>query len=160
MQLKEQQRNYYKTLQDYAALIEATLKEQAPSFSGSLRDSITGEIEFDQNGTANVGIYMAEHGTYINEGVNGAKSSYIENKNSRFRYKDKMPPISALQAWANAKSINPWALRYSIYTKGIRRNPFIERSFSDGTLDKMATDIAESIWTDFYVSLEDKKINK
>ena len=82
MQLKDQQKNYYKTLQDYASLIEATLKEQAPSFSGSLRDSITGEIEFDQNGTANVGIYMAEHGTYINEGVNGAKSSYIENKNT------------------------------------------------------------------------------
>lgn len=155
MQLKEQQRNYYKTLQDYAALIETTLKEQAPSFSGSLRDSITGEIEFDQSGTANISIYMAEHGDYINEGVNGT----IVSRGSRFSYKDKMPPITALEGWAKAKGINPWALRYSIYTKGIKKNPFIQRSFDDGTLDKMATDIAESVWTDFYVRLDDKKIN-
>lgn len=155
MQLKEQQRNYYKTLQDYAALIESTLKEQAPSFSGSLRDSIKGEVEFDQAGTANVSIYMAPHGDYINEGVNGT----IVSRGSRFSYKDKMPPITALQAWAKAKGINPWALRYSIYTKGIKKNPFVERSFDDGTLDRMATDIAESVWTDFYVRLDEKKIN-
>lgn len=156
MQLIKEQKNYYKTLEKYASLLEETLKSEAPSFSGSLANSITGKIEFDAAGTANVGIYMAEHGDYINEGVNGT----ILNRGSRFSYKDKMPPISALQAWANAKGINPWALRYSIYTKGIKRNPFIERSFSDGTLDKMANDIAESIWTDFYVSLEGKKINK
>lgn len=156
MQLIKEQKNYYKTLEKYASLLEETLKSEAPSFSGSLANSITGKIEFDAAGTANVGIYMAEHGDYINEGVNGT----ILNRGSRFSYKDKMPPISALGAWANAKGINPWALRYSIYTKGIKRNPFIERSFSDGTLDKMANDIAESIWTDFYVSLEGKKINK
>jgi len=155
MQLKEQQRNYYKTLQDYAALIETTLKEQAPSFSGALRESITGEIEFDQSGTANVSIYMAEYGDYINEGVNGT----IVSRGSRFSYKDKMPPITALEGWAKAKGINPWALRHSIYTKGIKKNPFIQRSFDDGTLDKMASDIAESVWTDFYVRLDEKKIN-
>lgn len=156
----KEQKNYYKTLEKYAALVEETLREQAPSFSGSLRESIKSQIEFNEQGTANVSVYMAEHGTYINEGVNGAKSSYIENKNSRFRYKDKMPPVSALQAWANAKGINPWALRYSIYSKGIKRNPFVERSFDDGTLDRMAADIAESVWTDFYIAFDDKKINK
>lgn len=156
MQLIKEQKNYYKTLEKYAALVEETLKSEAPSFSGSLAESITGEIGFDENGTANISIYMAEHGNYINEGVNGT----ILNRGSRFSYKDKMPPVSALQSWAKAKGINPWALRYSIYTKGIKKNPFIERSFEDGTLDRMATDIAESIWTDFYVNLDDKKINK
>jgi hypothetical protein len=151
-----EQKNYYKTLEKYAALVEESLKEQAPSFSGSLRDSIKSEIEFNEAGTANVSVYMADYGNYINEGVNGT----LLSRGSRFSYKDKMPPISALQGWAKAKGINPWALRYSIYTKGIKKNPFVERSFEDGTLDRMATDIAESVWTDFYVAFDDKKINK
>jgi len=152
----KEQKNYYKTLERYATLIEDTLKGEAPSFSGALKESIKSQIEFNDQGTANVSVYMADYGNYINEGVNGTMLS----RGSRFSYRDKMPPVSALQAWANAKGINPWALRYSIYTKGIKQNPFIQRSFDDGTLDRMAADIAESVWTDFYVAFDDKKINK
>ena len=152
----KEQKNYYKSLEKYASLLETTLRDNAPSFSGDLIDSISSNIEFDESGTANISISMARYGDFINEGVNGT----LLNRGSRFSYRDKMPPVSALKSWANAKGINPWALRYSIYTKGIKKNPFIERSFDDGILNNMADEIAEDIWTDFYVRLDEKKINK
>lgn len=43
--------------------------------------------------------------------------------------KPHMPPVSAIQAWADAKGINAWALAKSISKKGTQANPFVERTF-------------------------------
>lgn len=43
--------------------------------------------------------------------------------------KPHMPPVSSLQAWADAKGINPWALAMSIKKKGTMAHPFVKPTF-------------------------------
>ncbi len=43
--------------------------------------------------------------------------------------KPHMPPVSALQDWAQSKGINPWAVAMSIKKKGTKANPFVKRTY-------------------------------
>ena len=89
-----------------------------------------------------------DYGPYIDEGVRGAggvrkttskfkstnnkgKLWKIYAKKSRFSYKDKMPPISALKGWASRKGINPYAVQKSVFHQGIKTTLFFSRPFDN-----------------------------
>ena len=78
---------------------------------GQLDRSIDYEVK--QNRTSggqfasgyNAEFFMEDYGIYQDQGVHGAKSSYVENRNSPFRYKTKQPPAKAFDKWIKTKGI-------------------------------------------------------
>jgi hypothetical protein len=144
-QIIASQKNYWRTLQEYSDYFEKTLKDNAPINTGKLAESINSEVGFDANGNVDLDITMNEYGLFINAGVNGVTIS----RGSIYSYRDKKPPISALQGWAKSKGINVYALQNSIYNKGIQKQPFIDESVSDVNVVRMADDLANNLWNDY-----------
>lgn len=52
--------------------------------------------------------------------------------------KPHMPPVDAIQAWAEQKGLNPWAVAKSIAKKGTKANPFVERTYKGSKEDVKA----------------------
>ena len=49
--------------------------------------------------------YMADYGTFLDKGVKGTKSNYIENSKTNYSYKNKQPPSSIIEKWIKKKGI-------------------------------------------------------
>ena len=98
---------------------------------------------------------MDEYGTFLDKGVKGTKSNYIENKNSPYSYKNKKPPMQPLADWAKKRNIRlrqyktvdgekvptgkfakgsyktiGFILQKSIFEKGIRPSFFFTKAFN------------------------------
>lgn len=104
----------------------------------------------------NAEFFMEEYGIYQDQGVHGAKSSYVENRNSPFRYKTKQPPTRAFDKWIKTKGIKgrdkktgrfisdqslKFLIARSIKNKGIRASMFFTKPFEAG-IKKYENDIA------------------
>ena len=104
----------------------------------------------------NAEFFMEEYGIYQDQGVHGAKSSYVENRNSPFRYKTKQPPTRAFDKWIKTKGIkgrdkktgkfiSDKSLKFLIArrmkNKGIRASLFFTKPFEAG-FKKYENDIA------------------
>ncbi len=108
--------------------------------------------------------YMDEYGAFVDEGVKGKKSNYPENRNSRFSFNTKRPPMQPLADWAQKKNIRlrdkkgkfkkgnyktiGFILAKSIFEKGIKASFFFTKPFEQGfeklpneLVDKFALDI-------------------
>jgi hypothetical protein len=110
---------------------------------------------------------MAEYGMFVDEGVQGSKSSYLESRNSRFEYSGRFKsiPTAALDKWVirrgikgvrdeKGRFIKRDSLKYliakSIYEKGIRASLFFTKPFEKAfdnlpkeLIDAYALDIDE-----------------
>ena len=107
---------------------------------------------------------MAEYGMFVDQGVHGSKSSYVENRNSPFKFtgRFKTIPLAAIDKWtvtrglaprdAQGKFMSRQSLKYviakSIYEKGIKASLFFtkpfEKAFDDlppELIDAFALDI-------------------
>ena len=104
----------------------------------------------------NAEFYMEEYGAYQDLGVHGAKSSYIENRKSPFRYTTKQPPTKAFDKWIKTKGIKgrdkktgrfitdqslKFLIARSIKNKGIRATLFFTKPFEAG-INKYGDEIA------------------
>jgi len=104
----------------------------------------------------NAEFFMEDYGIYQDQGVHGAKSSYVENRNSPFRYKTKQPPTRAFDKWIKTKGIKgrdkktgrfisdqslKFLIARSIKNKGIRASMFFTKPFEAG-IKKYENDIA------------------
>ncbi|MBP93867.1 MAG: hypothetical protein CMC55_07105 [Flavobacteriaceae bacterium] len=49
--------------------------------------------------------YMADYGTFLDKGVKGTKSNYIENSKTNYSYKNKQPPSGIIEKWIKKKGI-------------------------------------------------------
>ena len=49
--------------------------------------------------------YMADYGTFLDKGVKGTKSNYIENSKTDYSYKNKQPPSGIIEKWIKKKGI-------------------------------------------------------
>ena len=105
----------------------------------------------------NAEFYMEDYGIYQDQGVHGAKSSYVENRKSPFRYSTKQPPAKAFDKWIKIKGIKgrdkktgrfitdqslKFLIARSIKNKGIRASMFFTKPFEAG-IKKYEDDIAQ-----------------
>ncbi len=74
-----------------------------------------------------------DYAIYQDKGVKGAANfkSHKMAEFTPFKFRDKMPPLSAMRQFAKAKGINasPYALQKSIYQKGIPQTLFFTKPF-------------------------------
>tara|TARA_R100000541_G_scaffold13320_4_gene22227 strand:+ start:1617 stop:2132 length:516 start_codon:yes stop_codon:yes gene_type:complete len=104
----------------------------------------------------NAEFFMEDYGAYQDQGVHGAKSSYVENRNSPFKYTTKQPPTRAFDKWIKNKGIKgrdkktgkyisdqslKFLIARSIKNKGIRASLFFTKPFEAG-IKKYEDDIA------------------
>lgn len=111
--------------------------------SGDLSQSLKSRVKESKN-SIEITFQMKEYGFFQDQGVHGKKSSYAENRNSNFRYKDKAPPPKAFDKWAvkklpkatrnskgqfvSRKSLT-FALSRHIYNHGIKATLFFTKPF-------------------------------
>lgn len=102
---------------------------------------------------------MNDYGKFIDEGVKGTNSNYIENANSPYQFgrggdKNNVP-VGQIRAWCAKKGIDTklaYVIARSIYKKGIKRSMFFSKPFEkrfDSTMRKyhvaVANDIANNV---------------
>lgn len=113
-------------------------------------------VKFISSELIEVTIAMPEYYKFIDEGVSGAK----KNTNiSRYKYTNKMPPISAIRKFMLNRGIVSRDFRQIRSSKGRGRNQSIDKS-----LNRLAYAIAYSIWqkgikpTNFYTDVIDDEL--
>ena len=130
-------------------------KTRRTNATGRLKDSLRVEIK-NLKGSIEIRFYSLErYSSYVHDGVNGRKSSPIENRNSKFRFKGDMPPPDEIEAWMvvkpvrirdksgrfkkktkNARKQAAFAIARHIQDHGIRANPFFDDAI-DRYLDRL-----------------------
>tara|TARA_R100000781_G_C4041142_1_gene114008 strand:- start:238 stop:741 length:504 start_codon:yes stop_codon:yes gene_type:complete len=127
--------------------------------TGSSTGNLEGSLGYDLKvmpKSFSLEFFMDDYGMFQDEGVRGKKSTYSKSKNSRFSFKNKMPPPKSLDSWIKRKGIegNIKSLRYviakSIFEKGLRASFFFTKPFEnaylklpDEIIEKFALDIDE-----------------
>tara|TARA_R100000541_G_scaffold504_2_gene3628 strand:+ start:1170 stop:1709 length:540 start_codon:yes stop_codon:yes gene_type:complete len=115
---------------------------------------------------------MDKYGVYVDKGVKGTKSNYVQNSESPFSYKSKggkfglkgMPPPSAFDKWSIRRGIAPrnkkgkfesrktlnFLIARSVFEKGIKASFFFTKAFDNALkryqpllLEAMVEDIIE-----------------
>jgi hypothetical protein len=126
-------------------LTKGGYKNKGHNVTRGLFNSI-GYDEENKNGVYSIEWFMDEYGTFLDKGVKGTKSNYIENKNSPYSYKNKKPPMQPLADWAKKRNIRlrdkegkfkkgnyrtiGFILQRSIFEKGIRPSFFFTKAFN------------------------------
>ena len=109
---------------------------------------------------------LPEYWEYVDAGVKGVGGSKADGSrwkikkvtNSKFKYKDKMPPLMAFNGWTIKKRIAPrskggqftsrksllFAISKSVYHTGIATTDFFSEPV-ETNVNKMAENIAESL---------------
>lgn len=145
----------------------ANLTRKKKNVTSDLYGSLGYDLKVNPN-SFSLEFYMADYGSFIDEGVRGAKSSYPQSRDSRFSFTTKRPPSKPLAEWAkkrnirlrdekgkfqkgNYKSIG-YILAKSIFEKGIKGSMFFTKPFEnaylklpDELIEKFALDIDEFI---------------
>ena len=111
--MNEMQNKLFDSLLEYwQQIIDKIVKELTiayPGSSGNTRQAITIE-NVNPIGKTNTGykvsLFMPDYYQFMDEGVSGAK---YNTGISRFRYKDKMPPISAIRRFMINRGINKFS---------------------------------------------------
>jgi hypothetical protein len=110
---------------------KANLTRSKKNASGNLRNSIGYDLKVNPN-SFELEFIMAEYGMFVDEGVQGSKSSYIESRNSRFEFSGRFKTIPT-------KSIDKWVVRRGIKGSRDEKGRFIKR-------DSLKYLIAKSIY--------------
>lgn len=147
---------------------KANLTRQKRNVSGNLYGSLGYDLKVNPN-SFSLEFYMADYGPYIDEGVQGSKSSYLESRNSRFEFSGryKTIPTKSLDSWVVKKGIAPrdekgrfisrQSLKYviakSIYEKGIKASLFFTKPF-EKAFDDLPAEIVEAFGLDLDDLLE------
>lgn len=137
---------FEQALEKYAKYViqqsRSNLTKAGNKASGKLYDSLSYRIEGN-----NVKFESEEYGLYQDQGVKGKNSNYIENKNTPFKYTNKMPPSKPFEKWIKQKGIKgrdkktgrfitnqslSYLIARSIYNKGIRATMFFTKPFERG----------------------------
>ena len=149
----------------------SNLTKQKRNATKNLYNSIHYNLDKDK-GNYDLDFIMDEYGLFVDKGVKGTKSNYIENSKSPFSYKSKggkfglkgMPPPSAFDKWSIKKGIAPrnkkgkfegrktlnFLIARSVFEKGIKASFFFTKAFDNALkryppllLEAMIEDIIE-----------------
>jgi len=128
------------------------LRLAAPDNSGFLAQSISALPLRKEGSKWIIEIEWEEYGTYQDEGVKGAKSTYPESAGSRFSYTNKMPPTNvstiggqSLRQYAESKGISPFAVAKSIFNKGLKATGWATTTIESREVQDLVDDIATLI---------------
>ena len=117
-----------------------------------LSQSVQGKVN-SENGSITAYIEMQEYGKYLLLGVRGAKESR-RAPSSPFAFKNKMPPVKALEPWIikkgikmpNGKPLSPFALSRSIFNRGLSpKANFILPVWNEKVAEKFKEKIQQAI---------------
>lgn len=141
---------------------KTNLTKQKKNTSGNLYGSLDYDLKVHPN-SFSLEFFMADYGAFVDEGVHGSKSSYLETRNSRFKFSGRFKtiPTKALDAWTVRKGIAPrdekgrfidrQSLKYviakSIYEKGIKASLFFTKPF-EKAFDNLPTEVVEAFELD------------
>ena len=164
--------NLNKKLEEFAKYIRqqsrSRLTKDKKNDSKRLYESIKYNTHF-QNRSSSVSFIMAEYGAYVDQGVHGTESSYIETKGSDFKYKRSSNMLGfelateTFAKWAKRKNFRfrtekgqfakgnyktiGIAIALSIKKKGLKGTHFFSRSWETGT-EKYKTQFEDAIEMD------------
>lgn len=118
-------------------------KKASYKASGSLYKSLKGYVNSKMNRSLkgrftggsempSLTFEMNQYGKFVDEGVKGSKSNYIENINSKnkFRGGKKSVPVKPIEEWCRRKGISEklaFIIAKSIYEKGIKASHFFTK---------------------------------
>ena len=137
-------------------------KKSSYKSSGKLHGSIKGYVTAKMNRSIkgrftggsqmpSLTFEMANYGKFIDEGVRGSKSNYLENRNSpnKFRNNKKSVPVGAIKKWCKKKGISDrlaFIIARSIYEKGIKASHFFTKPLQKRN---------KSMWTEYHKAIAD-----
>lgn len=120
--------------------LQKSLDDRASSgTSKMLRQSIVPQaIKQTENGLS-LEVVMEDYYKYIDQGVQGAGGEKADGgvfqnvaPSSPFRYKDGVKPsVRHFEQWSKVKGLNPFAVRESVFRKGITPNFFYSDVMTD-----------------------------
>lgn len=132
--------------------LQKSLDEKASGGTSlKLRQSIVPkQLEQTEGGLLMV-IEAEDYYKFIDEGVQGVggekKGGGIFQQvapNSPFKYKlGSKPSVRHFEQWANAKGINPFAVRESVFRKGLKPNNFFTSVMTDEWINELSTRLEE-----------------
>jgi hypothetical protein len=99
--------NIQDELEKFGLEIIKFMGNNMPVDSGDLKNSMKMEINKERN-VYTLSIFMDRYGEYVNYGT-----------------KPHMPPVKAIESWAERKGINPWAVAMNIKKYGTKPHKFI-----------------------------------
>jgi hypothetical protein len=143
--------NNWQQIQEYIDSIVVLLKQETPTNTGDLRNSIDAEVIPSSNG-AQIEISMSYYGKFIDQGVNGIQVSW----GSPYSFRDKMPPASAFSSYTSDLS-EQFAIAASVYRNGIQPRDFIQPVI-DQKMEGLGDLIAGTIWENFFNEYDGKEI--
>ena len=137
---------------------KANLTRGNKNYKKDLHKSIKSELTVSPN-SFGLGFIMNEYGIYQDKGVSGTEKKY----NTKFSYRDKMPPIQPIADWAkfrrirlrnekgqfakgNYKTIG-YLIARSIQRKGIKPSLFFTKPFEKAFQD-LPEDLIEAFGLD------------
>ena len=161
-----------------SVISEAKRNLRKQKTTGDLSKSLKSRVKESKN-SIEISFSMKAYGFFQDRGVHGKKSSYIVNKGSPYKYRDKAPPPEAFDKWAVKKLPNAtrnekgqfasrksltFALSRHIYNHGIKATLFFTKPFEkhlkrlpDELIERYKLDI-EKLFSQIEKSnLKDKK---
>lgn len=126
-------------IRDFANEYVNALKQNAPTKTGALKQSITAKVHDDS-----IDFDMYGYALILDEGINGTE----KNQGSKLSFTNKKPPISALQGYADSIGANVYALQRSIFKHGFKGKKFITEDYKDHMQD-FAEQITQAVADDF-----------
>lgn len=109
----------------------------------SLEQSIVFDIKF-LGSSYRFELKMEDYWEFVDKGVQGiggvmksGRRWIKKNNTSPFTFRDKAPPISALNQWAYNNGVNPFVVQRSVFRRGIRATNF----YSDVVDNKLIDDL-------------------
>lgn len=82
------------------------------------------------------------------QGVGGVKKDgsryFSKNTTSPFTYRDKKPPLSALQEWSYFQGVNPFIVQNSVFHRGTKATNFYSDVVDQQLFDKLSEELAEA----------------
>lgn len=170
METKELHKHLSKFGRDVVKVSKSNLTRKGTKDSGALYNSIRYELDASPN-SFNLGLFMEDHGRYLDEGVRGAKSS-SRAPNSPFRFgtgtsKGSKSMASIMAEWAKRKGLQwkdrdtgrfmshasmGFLIARSKYNKGVAPSMFFTKPFEaafkrlpDELVERFALDVEKML---------------
>lgn len=135
---------------------KSNLTQKKKNVNKKLYNSLEYELKVSKNNNFSLSFMMEDYGTFVDKGVKGRDSSQ-KAPNSPYQYKNKMPPLKALDGWIIKRGLATrdkkgrftsreglkFAIAKSIQSKGIETTNFFTKPF-ENAFKRLPEDIVKA----------------